>query len=69
MPKKNLSKATALTRIRATALLEPDVAVMDVEPGESAVTTPDVDTLATDGELEVHVGGGMVVTFPIVSRA
>jgi len=58
-----------ITVTTAVAFADPLVAVIPVLPGASAVTSPDVDTLATVGMLDTHVIVRPVSTFPAESRA
>src|SRR5947209_7698380 len=54
--------------IVALPLFVPALALIVAEPGATAVTTPDDDTVATPALLVVHVTGRSVTTVPFASR-
>jgi hypothetical protein len=58
---------TLLTVISAVALTDPDVAVTVAEPSATAVTSPVVETVATDAVDVVHETVTPDITFPPAS--
>jgi len=62
-----LAGAPAFTVTDAVPLAEPLVAVIVVVPGMRPVTTPNVETLATSGLLELQVTGRPPSTLPLAS--